>query len=115
MKKLQQSVAEFVRQHHLETDVAHRLLDAVSELGEVAKEVLKGSDYGKSRFRASKAWKDELGDVVFSLMCVANTTGVDLDKAVKQALAKYERRIAKSGAAGSRGWKKLIRQKRARR
>src|SRR4051794_31455899 len=106
MKALQKSGAEFVERHNLEADVAHRLLDAVSELGEVAKEALKGSSYGASRFVATKAWQDELGDVVFSLVCVANTTGVNLDAAVKRALKKYERRLERNGEAGSRKRKK---------
>ncbi len=103
MQARQRAVARFVRRHGLETDVAHRLLDVVSELGEVAKEVLKGSAYGSAGFTAPKAWQDELGDVVFSLMCVANTTGVDLDEALQGALAKYRRRLSQTGAASSSG------------
>jgi len=102
MKMLQKSVADFVKRHRLETDVAHRLLDAVSELGEVAKEALKGSSYGARKFANTNAWEEELGDVAFSLLCVANTTGVDLERAVKFALQKYERRIRADGDAGSR-------------
>src|SRR5262245_32605769 len=102
MKALQKSVADFVKRHRLEADVAHRLLDAVSELGEVAKEALKGSSYGATKFARTNAWEEELGDVVFSLLCVANTTNVDLEKAVRLALQKYERRIKVNGNAGSR-------------
>jgi len=102
MNDLQKSVAEFVRQHGLETDVAHRLLDALSELGEVAKELLKGSSYGSAEFAMTRAWKEELGDVLFSLFCVANSTGVDMEEAVKLALTKYERRIKIKGVASSR-------------
>ena len=103
MKSQQRRVAEFVARNGLETDVAHRLLDAVSELGEVAKEMLKGSRYGASHFAATKTWEEELGDVVFSLICVANTTGVDLSAAVERALQKYERRLRARGEASSRG------------
>jgi len=103
MKNQQRRVAEFVARNGLETDVAHRLLDAVSELGEVAKEVLKGTRYGATRFAATKAWQEELGDVVFSLMCVANTTGVDLSDAVDRVLRKYKRRLKERGTASSPG------------
>ncbi|MCX6971072.1 MAG: nucleotide pyrophosphohydrolase [Verrucomicrobia bacterium] len=102
MKDLQLSVAAFVRQNGQEADVAHRLLDAVSELGEVAKEVLKGSSYGSAKFATTNGWKEELGDVLFSLLCVANSTGVDMEEAVRLALAKYERRIKIKGEASSR-------------
>ena len=41
MTELQKIVAEFVDQHGLHMDVIHRLLDLVSEVGELAKEALK--------------------------------------------------------------------------
>ena len=44
----QQVVAEFVSAHHLEAPPEIRVLDLVSEVGEVAKEALKGSAYGLS-------------------------------------------------------------------
>ena len=97
MTALQKSVARFVRKHRLKTDVAHRLLDAASELGELSKEFLTGTAYGRKPFAKSDAWVEELGDVLSSLLCVANSTGVDADRAVKLALAKYERRIRRSG------------------
>ena len=102
MTKLQQRVARFARTNWLEADVAHRLLDAVAELGELAKEALKGSNYGAATFVRTKEWEDEFGDVMFSLLCVANQTGVDVEKAVARALAKYKKRIAAKGSPGSR-------------
>ena len=98
---LQKSVARFVRRNHLETDVTHRLLDTVSELGELAKELLKASAYGRAKFAPGAGWQDELGDVGFSLLCLANSTGVDFDVAVRGALAKYRRRLAQHGTAAS--------------
>ena len=98
---LQQRVADFVAAHDLVAPVESRLLDLVSEVGEVAKEVLKGSDYGRQTFRPTAAWAEELGDVLFSLTCVANSTGVDLAAALETALTKYARRLAQQGGAGS--------------
>ena len=98
---LQQRVADFVAAHDLEAPVESRLLDLVSEVGEAAKEALKGSDYGRQTFRPTTAWAEELGDVLFSLACVANSTGVDLAAALETALAKYEQRLAQQGEAGS--------------
>jgi hypothetical protein len=43
----------------LETDVAHRVLDLTSEIGEVAKEVLTSTRYGKTRFKKSESWEVE--------------------------------------------------------
>ena len=97
----QQSVAEFVKKHQLETSVEARLIDLLSEVGELGKEVLKGSDYGKGDFTQTPAWEEELADAFFSLVCLANSTGVDLEKALAGVLVKYEARLREKGDAGS--------------
>jgi NTP pyrophosphatase (non-canonical NTP hydrolase) len=99
--KLQKRVAAFVEVNGLETDVAHRVLDLTSEIGEVAKEVLKSTRYGKTRFNRSENWESELGDILFSVICVANTTHVDLEKALVKVLTKYGKRILNTKDAGS--------------
>lgn len=101
MRKEQEAVAEFVRVHGLETDACVRFLDLVSELGELSKELLKASDYGKRPLAATEAMKDELGDCVFSLLCLCGVLELDAEEALDGALAKYERRIARHGEAGS--------------
>ena len=98
---LQKRVAEFVEAHGLGTDIAHRLLDLVSEVGEVSKEVLKSTQYGKAAFQKNENWEQELGDALFSLICVANATGVDLEKALLRVLTKYQNRIEKKQDPGS--------------
>jgi NTP pyrophosphatase (non-canonical NTP hydrolase) len=101
MYAAQQAVAEFVQRHSLETDVEHRLLDLVSEVGELAKEVLKGTQYGRIPATLAPNWQTELGDVLFSLLCLGNTTNVDLENALREALEKYEQRLAARRDAGS--------------
>ncbi len=98
---LQRLVADFVAAHDLEAPVAARLLDLVSEVGEVAKEALKGTGYGREAFSPTGAWSDELADALFALLCVANSTGVDLEGALAAVLGKYEARLAARGDAGS--------------
>jgi NTP pyrophosphatase (non-canonical NTP hydrolase) len=73
----------------------------VSEVGELAKEVLKGSDYGRVPFEPPETWADELSDCFFSLVCLANSTGVDLGEGLESALAKYRDRMVRRGDAGS--------------
>ena len=91
--EVQTTVLEFVNDHHLEIEVPYRMLDLVSGLGEVAKEVLKSSHYGITRFLPENKWEDELGDLFFSLICVANSTGVNLEEALNNVLQKYENRL----------------------
>ncbi len=90
----QKSVANFVHHHHLEIPITDRFLDFVSEVGELAKEVLTATDYGAQPFDVPLAWEDELGDVFFSLICIANSSQVDLNAALDGALVKYQARIA---------------------
>ncbi len=101
LRKLQNLVADFVERTGIDTGEPLRMLDVVSEVGELAKEILKSTEYGKKPFRPTAAWNDELGDVMFSLICLANRTNVDLEAAVIQALKKYRHRVESKGDVGS--------------
>jgi len=97
----QQRVAAFMRRHHLRHDPATHALDLVSEVGEVAKEVLLATDYGRrpAQFRPELA--GELGDALYSLLALAEACGVDGGDALGTALKKYRRRLAERGGMGS--------------
>lgn len=101
LDNLQKKVAEFVKVHNIETSVENRLLDLVSEIGEVAKEALKGNNYGKSKFVKTEAWDEEIGDVLFAIICLANVTETCLERALLNVLKKYEERANISGALSS--------------
>ncbi|OYR40903.1 nucleotide pyrophosphohydrolase [Halorubrum sp. Ib24] len=96
----QDRVAAFVAEHGLETDLAYRVLDLESEVGEVAKEVATSTDYGSDPDAAAIA-SDELGDALFALLALAETADVDAGDALAESLAKYERRLDASADAGS--------------
>jgi len=100
MKTPQEKVREFCEQHNLNSPVEHRVLDLTSEVGEVAKEVLKMTDYGRKELTPRKEIREELGDAFFSLITVANSFDVDLEQALEKVLEKYKRRLEK-GSAGS--------------
>jgi len=97
----QKIVADFVEENQLETSVEARLLDLVSEVGELAKEVLKGNKYGHQSFQPTTEWPGELADAFFSLVCLANSTGINLEDALAKAIDKYGQRLASKGDAGS--------------
>jgi NTP pyrophosphatase (non-canonical NTP hydrolase) len=101
LPEFQQQVARFGAEHSLEAGVETRLLDLLSELGEVAKEVLKGNNYGQSKLVQTVAWQEELADVFFALICLANTTGVDLNHGLAGVLEKYQQRLQGKGTPGS--------------
>ena len=101
MKELQKKVGEFVQKHGLAAAPESRLLDICSEMGELAKEVLKNTNYGKSKFNKSTFPTEELGDVLFSIICFANAVGADLEKDLDKVMEKYANRIKKRNSASS--------------
>jgi NTP pyrophosphatase (non-canonical NTP hydrolase) len=100
MKNLQKKVADFIAENDLDTKAEFRALDLVSEVGEIAKEILKMTDYGKAEAKPRDEVKGELGDALFALMALANRLDVDLEEALEMVLAKYASRLTK-GSAGS--------------
>lgn len=100
MKEIQERIKKFCKENNMESPLEHRVLDTISELGEVAKEILKMSNYGKKHIEYREELKSELGDVLYSLITIANTFDIDLEEALNQVLEKYEKRL-KKGSAGS--------------
>lgn len=71
------------------------LAQLVEEVGEVARVISR--TYGEQSFKASDEkveLSDELADVLFVLICLANQTGVDLTDALKRNLDKKTKRDA---------------------
>lgn len=65
------------------------------EVGEVARIIAR--KYGEQSFKESdkdKNLADELADVLFVLICIANQTGIDLTEALKKNLEKKNSRDA---------------------
>lgn len=71
------------------------LAQLMEEVGEVAR--LMSRTYGDQSFKDSEQDRDlgdELADVLFVLMCIANQTGIDLTEALQRNLVKKTRRDA---------------------
>ena len=64
---------------------------------------LSATEYGTTEFTGNGKWELELGDALFSLICLATTTGVDIGSALSRAIEKYEKRIAATGSPASAG------------
>ena len=65
------------------------LAELMEEVGEVARIISR--EYGDQSFKESdKSYElaDELADVFFVLICLANQTGVDLSEAIKKNMEK---------------------------
>lgn len=75
----------------------------MEETGEVAR--LMARLYGEQSFkrpedeaRAPEQLADEMADVLFVLICLANQTGIDLQQALRQNLTKKTKRDAERHA-----------------
>lgn len=69
----------------------------MEEVGELAR--LMSRSYGDQSFKAgekqgSKALGEEMADVLFVLICLANQTGVDLTEAFQKSMEKKTKRDA---------------------
>ena len=101
MREQQKQVGQFIRTHGLGQVPKERMLDLVSEMGELSKELLKASDYGNRPVELTDAIGEELGDCLFSLLCLSEALGVDAQKALEMVLKKYEQRFAATGQIGN--------------
>jgi NTP pyrophosphatase (non-canonical NTP hydrolase) len=97
----QRQVSDFAHRRHLLYDSAVQALDVASEAGEVAKEVLLATDYGRRAFQSWPELVGELGDLLYSVLALAEACGADAAEALGHALSKYEQRLIERGMAGS--------------
>jgi NTP pyrophosphatase (non-canonical NTP hydrolase) len=101
MDNWQTRATEFAQKYHLQHEAGVHALDLCSETGEVARELLLATDYGRRSFQISPAVAAELGDVLYSLCMLATAVNVDLESAFTATLNKYENRWQARGNPGS--------------
>jgi NTP pyrophosphatase (non-canonical NTP hydrolase) len=98
MKEIQQKVKEFCQKNNLEMSPENRILDTLSELGELSKEILRSTNYGREERKDLEELKTELGDVFYCIINLANELNINLEEALDLILEKYERRLKKGSA-----------------
>lgn len=101
LSQWQEEITNVIETYKLNSSIEYRLLDVMSELGEVSKEMLKMTEYGKTDPAHNQNFAEEVGDLLFSLFTVANAMQVDLNKALRLVIDKYHQRFAETGDIGS--------------
>lgn len=89
--------------HHLHTTVTDAidrldlhataptlLLDLQERLGKLSAEALRLTIHGRRPMRPDAGWERALGDLMFTMISIADQTGVDLERAVQIAIADLE-------------------------
>jgi NTP pyrophosphatase (non-canonical NTP hydrolase) len=94
-------VREFNEENDMEIAPELRMLDLISEIGELSKEILVAREYGDAEYEPTDAVEDEFGDLYYCVLSLAEELGVDPDDALDRALSKYRQRLADSEDAGS--------------
>ena len=94
-------VSNFIIKHQLQADASIRYMDLVSEVGELGKEIIKSTNYGKKDFSMTAQMADELGDCLFSLFALCHELNIDAQEALNHSLFKYEQRFAYKGDISS--------------
>jgi len=97
IKEAQERVDQWIRQHGVRYfNELTNMAILTEEVGEVARIISR--KYGDQSFKESdkrKELADELSDVLWVLLCLANQTGVDLSVALEQNFVKKTNRDAK--------------------
>jgi NTP pyrophosphatase (non-canonical NTP hydrolase) len=96
IKQAQQKVDEWIRTTGVRyfSELTNMAL-LTEEVGEVARIIAR--KYGEQSFKDSdrdKNLADELADVLFVVICLANQTGIDLTEALQQNMQKKSLRDA---------------------
>ncbi|AQU79623.1 nucleotide pyrophosphohydrolase [Planococcus faecalis] len=94
MKQLQQDVDTYIGQfeegYFQPMEMMARMTE---ELGELSREVMH--QYGPKKKKSSEAansMEEEMGDVLFVLICMANSMDIDLAKAHDRVMEKFSSR-----------------------
>ena len=94
MNKEQKDIDEWFKQQGWPYWSPHEILARlVEEVGEFAR--LVNHEYGpkkKKNEERTQEFQDEIGDILYTLVCFANTHNIDLDAALKGSLDKVTSR-----------------------
>lgn len=96
LKQAQKKVDNWIKQYGVRYfNELTNMAMLTEEVGEVARIIAR--TYGEQSFKKSdnkKNLEDEMADVLFVLICLANQTGIDLEAALTKNLEKKTKRDA---------------------
>lgn len=99
---ISEEVREFLNVSKTFSDTFVRLADIQSELGELSKEILKATRYGKTETPTRhESIEDEYGDLLFSVLALGVELKADPEYCLKKSIEKYNKRLEKTGQIGS--------------
>ena len=99
---ISEEVREFLNVSKTFSDTFVRLADIQSELGELSKEILKATRYGKTETPTRhESIEDEYGDLLFSVLALGVELKTDPEYCLRKSIEKYNKRLEETGQIGS--------------
>ncbi len=94
LKEAQSEVDKYVSQFKMGYWPAlSNLARLIEEVGELARELNHLYGHKTKKLTESKGdIADEIGDILFTLICIANSEGIDLGSSLKGVINKYNQR-----------------------
>ena len=94
MKKAQQDIDTYFKENSWAYWSPHEILARlIEEVGEFAR--LVNHEYGPKKKKSEERqqeFEDEIGDILYTLACFANTHNLDLEAALDKSVAKVTKR-----------------------
>ena len=94
LKEIQKQVDKWIKEYGVRYfDELTNMVILTEEVGELAR--IMARKYGEQSFKESDkkySLEEEMGDILFVLICLANQTGIDLEKAFKENLERKTKR-----------------------
>ncbi len=90
MRELQARIAQTADRLGLHATAPVLTLGLLTDLGRLADEALAGTSFGRRPFRPTDGWTQRLADVAFTVINLADQSGIDLEAALHSALTRYE-------------------------
>ena len=102
LNEIQENIKKLCVDYNMIATNEIRIMDLVSEVGELSKEIIKSTDYGKKEFIITENTESEIGDVFFALITIANQLNISLEKALDKVIIKYKKRFEINNSFGSK-------------
>lgn len=94
IKEIQEQIDNFIKNHGGYWSPLSMLAAIMEEVGELAREINHLEKYKpkKASEKEKRNIGEEIADLLFSIVCLANYYNIDLNKELIQALEKYYKR-----------------------
>jgi hypothetical protein len=90
VRDLQANIAQLADRLGLHATAPVLTLGLLTDVGRLADEALTATSFGRRPFRPTDAWAQRLAEVAFTMINLADQTGVDLEDALRAALTRYQ-------------------------